>query len=162
MIIDISHHQLPNKINYDKLATQVKLVIIRTQYGSRLIDQHYKTHHEQFQRRGIPTAAYAWVRGVSIHDMKVEARDFYHRTKTFNPTCWFLNVEEKSMNNMRAGIRAYMKELRKLGAEKVGIYIAHHLYKSFNIDVNEFDAVWIPHYGKNNGTVTSKPRYPCD
>src|SRR5690606_23634119 len=48
------------------------------------------------------------------------------------------------------------------GAKKVGVYIAHHLYKQFNIDTSDFDAVWIPHYGKNNGSVTSKPVYPCD
>lgn len=63
MIIDISHHQNPSKINYDKLAKQVKLAIIRTQYGSRTIDRHYKTHHKEFQKRDIPTACYAWVRG---------------------------------------------------------------------------------------------------
>ena len=162
MIIDISHHQPPNKINYDELAKQVKFVIIRTQYGSNLIDRHYKTHHREFQKRGIPTAAYAWVRGVSINDMEKEATDFYNRTKEFNPTFWFLDVEEKSMSDMRAGVKAYQKKLRELGAKKVGVYIAHHLYKQFNIDVNDFDAVWIPHYGKNNGTVTSKPSFPCD
>src|SRR5690606_22299130 len=162
MIIDISHHQQPNKINYDELAKQVKFVIIRTQYGSRLIDRHYKTHHREFQKRGIPTAAYAWVRGVSENDMRVEARDFYNRTKEFNPTFWFLDVEEKSMADMRKGVKAYVDELRKLGAKKVGVYIAHHLYKQFNIDTSDFDAVWIPHYGRNDGTVTSKPFYPCD
>jgi len=26
----------------------------------------------------------------------------------------------------------------------------------------EFDAVWIPHYGSNNGQANSKPSYPCD
>src|SRR5690554_6208159 len=66
------------------------------------------------------------------------------------------------MKDMRAGVKAYQKKLRELGAKKVGVYIAHHLYKQFNIDVNDFDAVWIPHYGKNNGTVTSKPSFPCD
>lgn len=162
MIIDISHHQPPEKIDYDELAKQVKFVIIRTQYGSRTIDRYYKTHHREFQKRGIPTAAYAWVRGVSISDMEKEATDFYNRTKEFNPTFWFLDVEERSMKDMRAGVKAYQKKLRELGAKKVGVYIAHHLYKQFNIDVNDFDAVWIPHYGKNNGTVTSNPSYPCD
>src|SRR5699024_5619288 len=139
-----------------------KLVIIRTQYGSRLIDRHYKTHHKEFQKRGIPTAAYAWVRGVSINDMKVEATDFYNRTKQFDTTCWFLDVEEKSMNNIRAGVKAYEEKLRSLGAKKVGVYIGHHLYESFNIDVGSFDAVWIPHYGRNDGTLNSKPRFPSD
>src|SRR5690625_1613518 len=60
--------------------------ITRTQYCSRLIDRHYKTHHKEFQKRNIPTAPYAWVRGVSIKDMEIEASDFYNRTKQFKPT----------------------------------------------------------------------------
>src|SRR5699024_7208850 len=116
MIIDISHHQDPNKMDYNELSKQVKWVIIRTQYGSRTIDRHYKTHHKEFKARKVPTAAYAWVRGTSLNDMRVEARDFYNRTKDLNPTFWFLDVEEQSMNNMRAGISAYIDELRRLGA----------------------------------------------
>lgn len=162
MIIDISHHQNPSKMDYDKLAKQVDLVIIRTQYGSKTIDRHYKTHHREFQKRGVSTAAYAWVRGASINDMRVEARDFYNRTKQFNSTFWFLDVEEKSMTNMRAGVSAYVDELRKLGAKKVGVYIAHHLYKEFDLNLDEVDAVWIPHYGRNIGKVDSTPKYPCD
>lgn len=161
-IIDISHHQNPSAMNYDKLAKQVDLVIIRTQYGSNTIDRHYKTHHKEFQRRGVPTAAYAWVRGVSVSDMEKEATDFYNRTKEFNPTFWFLDVEEKSMSNMRKGVSAYLNKLRSLGAEKVGIYVGHHLYKSFNLNYDEADAVWIPRYGANNGKPSTKPDYPCD
>ncbi|NLI69115.1 MAG: LysM peptidoglycan-binding domain-containing protein [Bacilli bacterium] len=162
MIIDVSHHQPPSKIDYDMLANQVKFVIIRTQYGSNVIDRHYKTHHREFQKRGIPTAAYAFVRGKTIADMKKEAELFYERTKPFQPTFWFLDVEERSMNDMRAGIKAYADTLRALGVEKIGVYIAHHFYRQFNIDVNDFDAIWLPHYGKNNGTATSKPSFPCD
>lgn len=162
LIIDISHHQPPSSINYDKLAKQVDLVIIRTQYGSNTIDRHYKTHHQEFQKRGIPTAAYAWIRGSSVADMEKEATDFYNRTKKFNPVFWFLDVEEKTMSDMRKGTSAFLKKLRSLGAKNVGIYVGHHLYKSFNLDLSEADAVWIPHYGSNNGTVNSKPAYPCD
>lgn len=161
-IVDLSHHQDPAKINYDVMAKLLDFAIIRTQYGSKTIDRHYKTHHKELQKRGVPTAAYAWVRGVSENDMRVEARDFYNRTKNLNPTFWFLDVEEKSMSNMRDGVKAYVDELRKLGAEKVGVYIAHHLYKSFNLDMCDFDAVWIPRYGKNNGKPDKKPEYPCD
>ena len=161
-IIDISHHQVPSKIDYDKLAKEVDLVIIRTQYGSNTIDRHYETHHAEFKKRGVPTAAYAWVRGTSIADMEKEATDFWNRTNDLNPTFWFLDVEEKSMSDMRTGVSAYAKKLRSLGAKKVGVYIGHHLYKSFNINVNEFDAVWIPHYGKNDGTANSKPSFLCD
>lgn len=162
MIIDISSHQVPANMNYDELAKQVKLVIIRTQYGSRLIDKHYKTHHREFKKRGISTAAYAWVRGTSIEDMRVEATDFYNRTKEFNPTIWFIDVEEQSMDDMSSGVSAYVKTLRDLGAKKVGIYIGHHLYKTFNLNLEEVDAVWIPHYGRNDGILNSTPSYPCD
>lgn len=162
LILDLSHHQPPSSINYDKLAKQVDLVIIRTQYGSNLIDRHYKTHHKEFQKRGVPTAAYAWLRGVSVADMEKEATDFYNRAKDFNPCFWFLDVEEKSMADMRKGTSAFLEKLRSLGADKVGIYVGHHLYKSFNLDLSEADAVWIPHYGSNNGKVNSKPSYPCD
>lgn len=161
-IIDISHHQVPSAINYDKLAKEVDLVIIRTQYGSKTLDRHYKTHHREFQKRGIPTAAYAWIRGVSVADMEKEATDFYNRTKEFTPTFWFADVEEKSMNDMRKGTSAFLKKLRALGAKKVGIYIANHLYKPFNLNLSEADAVWIPHYGKNNGKPSSKPNFACD
>ena len=57
-IIDISHHQNPDKINYDKLSKEVDHVIIRTQYGSKTIDRYYKTHHREFKRRGVATSAY--------------------------------------------------------------------------------------------------------
>lgn len=162
MIIDISSWQEPSKINYDELAKQVQLVIIRTQYGSKHLDKHYKTHHTELKKRGVPTAAYAWVRGTSIEDMRVEATDFYNRTKEFNPTIWFLDVEEKSMGDMRAGVSAYVQKLRELGAKKIGIYVGHHLYKTFNLNLEEVDTVWIPHYGKNDGTLNSTPNYQCD
>jgi len=161
-IIDLSHHQDPKKMDYDKLAKQVDLVIIRTQYGSKTIDRHYKTHHAEFKKRGVPTAAYAWVRGVNEKDMEVEATDFYNRTKDLNPTFWFLDVEEESMKDMRGGVKAYVKKLRELGAEKIGVYIAHHLYKKFNLDMSDFDAIWIPRYGTNDGKPQTKPAYPCD
>ena len=161
-IIDISSYQEPSKINYDLLSKEVDHVIIRSQYGSRLIDKAYKTHHREFKERGIATSAYAWVRGVSISDMAQEADDFYKRTVEFQPVYWFLDVEEKSMKDMRAGVSAYVKRLRGLGVKNIGIYIGHHLYKSFNLNLEEVDAIWIPHYGRNTGKVDSKPAYPCD
>lgn len=161
-IIDISSYQEPSKINYDVLSKELDHVIIRSQYGSRLVDKAFKTHHREFRKRGIPTSAYAWVRGISIADMKKEAEDFYSRTKEFQPVFWFLDVEERSMKDIRSGVSAYVKRLRELGAKNIGIYIGHHLYPFFNLNLKEVDAVWIPHYGRNTGKVDSKPAYPCD
>ena len=159
-IIDISHHQPPSKINYDVLSQQIDWVIIRTQYGLEVIDTHYKTHHNEFQKRGIPTAAYAYVLCKDSTEATEEAKRFYGLTKNFQPTFWFLDVEEAYLN--RENISIYQKSLRELGAKKVGVYVAHHLYKTLNLKIEEFDAVWIPRYGTNDGTPQKKPDYPCD
>lgn len=162
-IIDISEWQVPGEINYDALASQLSHAIVRVQYGSNYEDKHYKTHIAELQKRGVPIAVYAWIRGVSIADMEKEATDFYNRANQFNPSFWWIDIEEQSMGDMRAGANAYKNKLKALGANKVGAYIANHLYSQFNIDVAQFDAIWIPAYGKDtgefNGTI---PNYACD
>ena len=159
-IIDISHHQQPSKMDYDKLAQQVSWVIVRTQYGLETVDKYYKTHHVEFKKQGIPTAAYAYVLCPTSDEAVEEAERFYSLTVEFAPTFWFLDVEEAYLN--RENISIYQKTLRELGAKKVGVYIAHHLYKTLNLKIEEFDAVWIPRYGTNDGTPQKKPDYPCD
>jgi len=159
-IIDISHHQQPSRMDYDKLAQQVSWVIVRTQYGLETVDKYYKTHHVEFKKQGIPTAAYAYVLCLTSDEAVEEAERFYSLTVEFAPTFWFLDIEEAFLN--RDYVSIYQKTLRKLGAEKVGVYIAHHLYSTINIMVEEFDAVWIPRYGTNDGTPQKRPDYPCD
>ncbi|MGX7133077.1 glycoside hydrolase family 25 protein [Enterococcus songbeiensis] len=151
VILDISEWQTPSSINYDKLAKAVDGVIIRIQYGSNYVDKHYKTHISEFKKRGVPIAVYAWVRGSSHSDMETEAKDFYNRAKAYDPSFWWLDVEEKSMSDMRGGVEKYRAKLKSLGAKKVGAYIANHLYSSFNLNTSKFDGIWIPTYGSNNG-----------
>ena len=59
------------------------------------------------------------------------------------------------MNDMRAA-QAFIDELRRLGAQKVGLYVGHHMYAPFGMANVKADFVWIPRYGGNN------PAYPCD
>lgn len=151
VVIDISEWQAPSSINYDKLAKSIDAVIIRVQYGSNYVDKHYKTHIAEFKKRGIPIAVYAWVRGSSLSDMETEAKDFYARAKAYDPAFWWLDVEEKSMGDMRNGVEKYRAKLKALGAKKVGVYVANHLFRSFNLNLAPFDGVWIPTYGSNNG-----------
>ena len=161
-IVDLSHHQSPSKIDYKKLCAQLDMAIIRVQYGSRTIDKYYKKHIEEMKKHGIPFGVYAWVRGINLKDMQVEAQDFYDRAKDQDPSFYVLDVEEKSMANMRAGINAYVEKLRSLTNKKIGLYIAHHLYENFNLDTSKFDFIWIPRYGSNNGKPQTKPAYDCD
>jgi GH25 family lysozyme M1 (1,4-beta-N-acetylmuramidase) len=161
-IIDISKWQNPDKINYDKLCSQLTMAIVRVQYGSNLIDIHYKTHIREMRSHGVPFGVYAFARGVSKKDMEKEATDFYNRSKNQAPFFYVIDVEEKTMRNMRSGIDAYIKKLRSLTDKKIGIYISHHKYKEFNLNLRKADFVWIPHYGYNNGKVSSRPKFSCD
>ncbi len=57
---------------------------------------------------------------------------------------------------MRAGTQAFIDELCRLGAQKVGLYVGHHMYAPFGMANVKSDFVWLPRYGGN------KPAYPCD
>lgn len=37
------------------------------------------------------------------------------------------------MDDMRAGTQAFIDELRRLGAKKVGLYVGHHVYEPFGM-----------------------------
>ena len=161
VIVDISQFQPPASINYDIFAEQVDHVIVRTM-DADYEDTAYEQHHKELQARGIPTAAYAFVRGQNDTHMINEAKMFYDRMKGIDITFWWLDVETVSHPNMRHGVSVYINELRRLGAKKVGLYIAHHLYEQLNLDTSEADAIWIPHYGSGSATADSKPDYYAD
>lgn len=161
VIVDISEYQPVNAIDYDTFSKQVDHVIVRTM-DADYEDKAYKQHHKELQARGVPTAAYAFVRGQNDTHMVNEAKMFWDRMKGIDITFWWLDVETVSHPNMRHGVSVYINELRRLGAKKVGLYIAHHLYKQLNLDTSEADAVWIPHYGSGSNKPDSTPDFPCD
>lgn len=160
-IVDISKWQ--PIVNYKELATECDLAILRVQDGSRVIDQIYTKHATGCENNNIPYGVYAFCRFTSVEDARVEARDFYKRAHIdgHKPLFYVADVEVKTMSNMRAGTNAFIKELRNLGAEKVGIYIAHHLHDSFNLDYNDADFKWIPRYALDGKSII-KPKYECD
>ena len=161
VIVDISEYQPPSAINYDTFAKQVDHVIVRTM-DADYEDKVHKTHHKELQKRGVPTAAYAFFRARNATHVKNEAKMFYDRNKGNNVTMYWIDVEVITSDNMRELVNQYIAELRKLGAKKVGLYIAHHLYKQLNLDTSKADGVWIPHYGSGSATADSKPNFPCD
>lgn len=59
-IIDISHHQDPDKINYDLLAGEVSGVLLRIAYGSRA-DTAVEKHYSEFLSRNVPIGFYQFI-----------------------------------------------------------------------------------------------------
>ncbi|RIJ63090.1 N-acetylmuramoyl-L-alanine amidase [Rummeliibacillus sp. TYF005] len=157
-IADISYYQ--KDIDWSKASKVLDLVIIRTQYGSTFEDPKHATYEAGAKKYGVPFGVYAYSLAESSSDAKTEANNFYNRASK-NTKFYVLDVEEntsKSGESMRTIINAYVKQLRTKTDKKIGLYIANHLYDSFNLDTSKFDFVWIPRY--NNSTAA--PSHPYD
>lgn len=152
-IIDISKWN--GNINWPLAKQHIDFIIARVQDGSNYTDPMYKSYVQSMKEHGVPFGNYAFCRFVSITDAKKEAQDFWNRGDK-DATVWVADVEVKTMDDMRAGTQAFIDELRCLGANKVGLYVGHHMYETFGMGNVNADFVWIPRYGGN------KPKYPCD
>ena len=151
--VDISKWN--GNINWPVAKQYLDFVIARVQDGSNYVDPLYKGYVEAMKQHGIPFGNYAFCRFVSENDARIEARDFWNRGDK-SATVWVADVEVKTMGDMRAGAQAFIDELRRLGAKKVGLYVGHHMYAPFGMANVKADFVWIPRYGGK------KPDYPCD
>lgn len=172
-IVDLSGWQLPSDIDYDTLSQNISGAIIRVQSGSHTtkdnsasdkngLDKSYKTHIEEFQARGIPVAVYAYVTGKNVEAMEKEATTFYEAASSYNPTFYWLDVEEKTMDDMNSGVEAFRKKLKDLGAKNVGIYIGTYFMAEHSIQTEQFDAIWIPTYGTDSGYYNAAPNTDLD
>ncbi|MET3203224.1 UNVERIFIED_ORG: N-acetylmuramoyl-L-alanine amidase [Bacillus proteolyticus] len=152
-IVDISKWN--GNINWPVAKQHIDFIIARVQDGSNYVDPLYKGYVQAMKQHGIPFGNYAFCRFVSENDARIEARDFWNRGDK-SATVWVADVEVKTMNDMRAGAQAFIDELRRLGAQKVGLYVGHHMYAPFGMVNVKSDFVWIPRYGGN------RPAYSCD
>ncbi|AGU78227.1 glycoside hydrolase family 25 protein [Streptococcus intermedius] len=168
-IIDLSGWQRPSDINYDQLAKNISGAIIRVHSGAQAkkenaathlngIDKSYQRHIEEFQKRNIPVAVYAYVAGNSKKEMEKAAESFYKAASKYKPTYYWLDVEEKTMENMNAGVEAFRAKLASLGAKNIGIYVGTYFLEEHSISTKKFTAIWIPTYGYNDGYYNAAPK----
>lgn len=168
-IIDLSGWQRPSDINYDQLAKNISGAIIRVHSGAQAkkenaathlngIDKSYQRHIEEFQKRNIPVAVYAYVAGNSKKEMEKAAESFYKAASKYKPTYYWMDVEEKTMENMNAGVEAFRAKLASLGAKNIGIYVGTYFLEEHSISTKKFTAIWIPTYGYNDGYYNAAPK----
>ncbi|GEK33427.1 DUF5776 domain-containing protein [Kurthia sibirica] len=146
LIADISKWQ--GDIDWSKAGKALDLVIIRTQDGINTEDYMHKNYETNANKYNLPYGVYSFVRAGTPAQARIEARKFYSRAGK-NTQFYVLDVEVKTNKNgysMRSVIEAYENEMRKLTNKKVGLYVANHLYSSFNLKTSDFDFVWIPRY----------------
>ncbi|NQI36763.1 glycosyl hydrolase family 25 [Streptococcus suis] len=172
-IVDVSAWQRPSEIDYDTLSKNISGAIVRIQSGSHTknentatdkngLDKSFDTHIKEFQARNIPVAVYAYVTGNSIESMQEEAQSFYKAANKYKPTFYWLDVEEYTMDDMNAGVEAFRKELETLGAKNIGIYVGTYFMEDHSINVDKFDAIWIPTYGDDSGYYNAAPNTDLD
>lgn len=172
-IIDVSGWQLPEEIDYDTLSHNISGAIVRVYGGSQItahnnaafttgIDKSFKKHIKEFQKRDVPVAVYSYALGRSAKEMREEARAFYKNATPFNPTYYWIDVEEVTMKDMNKGVKAFREELKKLGAENVGLYIGTYFMAEQEISTKGFDAIWIPTYGSDSGYYEAAPNTTLD
>ena len=173
-IIDVSEWQ--GVIDWNSVVRDdVSLSIIRIQDGSSHQDLKHMENLQKCINAGGKYAVYAYFRGTSTADAQQEARDFYQRVQRVvankqQPVFYAIDVESVEMggnvSQMRAGIEAFMSQLNTLGVpdHKIVLYIANHLYSSFNLNTARAGAIWIPSYGQNDGSIvnSTKPTHPYD
>ncbi|MHB9782523.1 glycoside hydrolase family 25 protein [Streptococcus sp. 10F2] len=172
-IVDLSGWQLPEEIDYDAMAAGVSGAIIRVHSGAQAkkenaatylngIDKSYQKHIEEFKKRDIPVAVYAYVAAGSVKEMQKEAEEFYQASAKYKPTYYWLDVEEKTMSNMDKGVEAFRVRLQELGAKNIGIYIGTYFMEEHSISTDKFDAVWFPTYGVDSGYYNAAPSTDID
>ena len=170
LVLDISQWQDPANIDYDRLAPNVDLVIVRVQRGGYTEDQFYRTHIEEFQARGVPVNVYAFCLADNEQSAIGEAQVFYVRTKDYDLATYWVDIEWDVTDDARSTIEAYRVELKRLLGDqtKVGVYMGDDLVDGYNIDMNKFDGIWLAKYDYNDEGTTFpyftglSPIHMCD
>ena len=172
-IVDVSGWQRPSEINYDTLSQNISGAIVRVHSGGQVseendaaykngVDKVYKEHITEFQKRNIPVAVYAYVAGKSVEEMEKAAEVFYNASSPYNPSYYWLDVEDKTMSDMNKGVEAFRAKLASLGAKNIGIYVGVYFMEEHSISTENFSAIWIPSYGTDSGHYNSAPNTDLD
>lgn len=114
---------------------------------------------------GIPFGVYCYSYAGTVEKAKDEAQKIVKYAKQYNPMFYVMDAEESKLT--RETIAAFVAELKKQSVRKTGCYVAgNELYSKYEFESvrSEFDFIWIPRYGSNDGTVagSKKPNYKCD
>ena len=169
-IVDIAKYE--GNIDWDKLAPELAFVIIKASgLYKNGADPKYAANVKGAVSHGVPFHVYHYIYSKNESEAKRDAGLFYNTVKAqgYMPVVWVLDCESGwGIDNANAPkiAKVFEDELRRLAGQdiRVGIYVAHQLYKKWAFDYDHFDYVWIPRYGKNDGTIagSTKPSHPCD
>ena len=178
VIVDMfSHTNLRSaKNDWPKIAKSIHMGILRTGRTSLKTapigigaDDDFVYAAKKCKEHGIPFGTF-WYNNIPADRGNItkaewarnEAWKYYELASPHKPLFYCADVEEDVLTD--GSIIAFVDELRKLGAKRIGIYIGQSYHAKHKAVIEKFDFVWIPRYGKNDGTYKPQydPIYPCD
>lgn len=157
-IPDLSSYQ--GDIDWTLAATEILFAIVRVQFGTTR-DVLFRRNATFLSAYRIPFGVYCYMNARTPDAAREEARLFHARAAFVAPKFYVCDVEHEP-ESPRETVSAFLSELRRLGAEKIGLYIAHHRYQLYNVNTDEADFLWLPRYGTNDGSYQINPAFPCD
>lgn len=165
MICDVAKYQ--GIIDWGRLASILDFVVIKA--SGKTKDPQFDRNAAEATRLGVPFHVYHFLYCTTEVRAKVEAKMFSDAVGEYRPLFWVLDCEKASgitAKKARTIVEAFEAELKRLRGNdiQVAVYIANELYKSWNLDYSRYAYVWIPRYGKNNGTIEGsiRPTHLCD
>lgn len=128
-IIDISHHQVSSKIDYDLLASQVEAVIIRASYATA-VEREFENHYRELSKRGVPMGVYHYI--VEYRSAEAQVETFTSRVagKEFKLGYWAdVEIEPNVAPLTKQMVHAWIQQTEaKLGTE-LGIYTSVSMWQ---------------------------------
>lgn len=165
MIADISKWQ--GDVDWLEASKELELAILRASCGESM-DAKYLCNVEGCVRYGVPFGAYHYVKAGTAEDARNEARFFAScvNKAAKQPSFFIADIEYEAQTKTTTEpvCIAFLDELRKLGCGKIGLYI-NTRYKWAGVAIGMCDIMWIPHWGKNDGSIPTdayKPKYRHD
>lgn len=161
-IIDVSEYQ--GNIDWEKVSKNVSLVIARASVGKRQ-DYKYALNANTMSVYGIPYHAYHYLKALTIDDAEIEGDTFATAVKESDPLFLVVDCEYEKTNRglARDIVKVFLQTVKKkIPDARFALYIGQEYYTRWNLDMADFEYIWIPRYGSDSGVPERKPIPYCD
>ena len=147
MIIDISHHQDPEKIDYDKLFSQVDGVIVRACYGTR-VERAFERHYAEAKKRNIPVGTYHYIVEYDSVERQVAHMASQIAGKEFELGYWCdVELEKNAPPLTKQTVHAYLHQVEIATGHRFDIYTSQSMWKQIMGGAYYTDRkLWVAHY----------------
>lgn len=167
-VVDISEHQNPKNINYDKFADDIDGAILRTSITDAKTlnirhDYHVNKHYNELNKRNVPIGFYHYSRAINASEAVREANFVYDYIKNKNVLLpVYIDIEDDnrqakaSKGDISAAAEAFVTFMQDRGYVS-GIYSYPWFANNYlTRDVKNKYEFWIADYNSKDFTSYNK------